>query len=64
MVINLCYNCYKNESAEGDYMCYNSNREIQTGQTVMNKNNSNRVETEAHSITNDEKSRHAKMTQM
>ena len=37
----------KNESAEGDYMCYNSNREIQTGQTVMNKNNSNRVGTEA-----------------
>jgi len=39
----------KNESAEGDYMCYNSNREIQTGQTVMNKNNSNHVGTEAYS---------------
>jgi hypothetical protein len=39
----------KYESAEEDYMCYNSNREIQTGQNIMNKNNSNHVGTEAYS---------------
>jgi hypothetical protein len=44
MVIDLSY---KNESAEGDYMCYNSNRV--PNRPVMNKNNSNRVGTEAYS---------------